>query len=497
MSIRMRLTLWYSSILTATLLLSGIAAYFLISYNLIGNEKKNMEESASEVNSQMIVSSWNIDGTLQYQISLRRVSQLQFPGLTIQIIDNSGQIQYQTNGNILLPVPNSKEALSALKNQLYYYDKVTINGSPFLIYNKAIYISNDSSAQGQKVGLLQIGVKTENISIILRNFLYALAVFTIIIILVAASLGWFLARKALKPIEYVIETTDQIEKGADLARRIDYKGPADEIGKLTNTVNSMLARIQITYRELEDINRTQRRFVSDASHELRTPLTTIRGNVDLLEKMWRQIEQQPDVDPFANREKLVLSLEAMRDIASESARMSRLVNDLLSLARADSGFTIAKSPILLEAVVQEVIRKSQMLPRTAEWITGDLNLLNGITVNGDFDYLQQLLFIFVENALKYTPKGYVKLDALTAKDQVGIRIQDTGIGMNKDDVPLIFDRFYRADISRGQTAGTGLGLSIAQWIIDEFEGSIEVTTRTDQGSTFIIWLPVFGLLTDV
>lgn len=247
----------------------------------------------------------------------------------------------------------------------------------------------------------------------------------------------------------------------------------------------MLSRIQITYLELDDAYRAQRRFVSDASHELRTPLTTIRGNVDLLEKMWKKTSGTE----LATPEQMQMSLEAMHDIAGEAQRMSRLVNDLLALARADAGVVMEKNPVEMLPLVQEVVRRAQLLEHTAEWQVGDLDVLDHAIVQGNRDYLQQLLFIFIENAFKYTPVGTVSLHASRTNDFIGIQIADTGIGMDKEDIPHIFDRFYRADLSRGLTTGTGLGLSIAKWIIDEHGGSVEVTTRKDEGSTFMIWLP--------
>jgi two-component system OmpR family sensor kinase len=457
MSIRLRLTIWYSSILALTLFASGIAVYFYLSHYLILNQKEHMEQLSSEVTSKLSLYKWNVLGEQKYEFDFQPLDAFQYPGFFIQIVNKDMQVVYPYKSRTIFPLPDEKRGLNAAKEQKGF--------------NK-----------------------------VLSNLLYVLAMIAIFIIFAAASLGWFLARKALKPIEHVITATAQIEKGADLAKRIEYNGPQDEIGRLTNTINSMLARIQITYSELEETNRAQRRFVSDASHELRTPLTTIRGNVDLLQKMWRQIEGQRleteeaepliSLDPFNNREKLTISLEAMIDIASEAARMSRLVNDLLSLARADSGYTIHKTPLLLMPLVEDVIRKAQQLPRNADWISGDLSALMDIEVYGDADYLQQLLFIFIENAFKYTPNGFVQVEALRSRDQIGLRIQDSGLGMDKHDVPHIFDRFYRVDSSRGQTAGTGLGLSIAQWIIDEHQGSIEVMTRKGEGSTFIIWLPI-------
>jgi signal transduction histidine kinase len=228
--------------------------------------------------------------------------------------------------------------------------------------------------------------------------------------------------------------------------------------------------------------------VADASHELRTPLTTIRGNVDFLLKMWTtEPGERPNMDEEMIRE---LSMEALNDMADEGKRMSRLVSDMLSLARADTGKTFDKTPVALEPLVSEVARRAQFLERTAEWNVGDFSLLNGIYMDGSKDYLQQMLFIFIDNAFKYTPEGTVRFDAIVYQGQVGLRISDTGIGMDKSEVPFIFDRFYRADESRGVTEGIGLGLSIAKWIIDEHHGSVEVVTRQGEGTTFVIWLPV-------
>jgi signal transduction histidine kinase len=209
--------------------------------------------------------------------------------------------------------------------------------------------------------------------------------------------------------------------------------------------------------------------------------------VDLLEKMWKKTAA---IGTDQDQQQLEISLEAMQDIAGEAERMTRLVNDLLSLARADAGFQMSKASVELLPLVEAVNRKAQLFPRVVELRQGDLKALQGICVYGNKDYIQQLIYIFLENAFKYTEHGYVKLDAVRMEQQIGIRIEDSGIGMDKEEVPLIFERFYRADVSRGKTSGTGLGLSIAKWIIDEHNGSIEVTTCEGEGSTFIIWLPI-------
>ncbi|WP_317890824.1 sensor histidine kinase [Paenibacillus arenilitoris] len=345
------------------------------------------------------------------------------------------------------------------------------------------------------VGLLQIGVLSHNEERFLSGLRTILIFSSIVVVLIAFTVGLFIARQALRPIERVIRATDQIEKGSDLSVRIPAIGPKDEIGRLVSTLNVMLARLELAYNELEEAYKAQRRFVSDASHELRTPLTTIRGNIDLLERMWEKVrasnrnESNGEWLPL-DSDRWEMSKEAMSDISAEAKRMSTLVNDLLALARADAGYTMEKEPLELMPLTEEVVRRAQLLPRTAEWRVGDLSAMRGVTVTANANYLQQLLFIFIENAFKYTQEGVVELSAVRREGQIGFVVQDTGIGMNPDEIPHIFDRFYRADESRGVTVGTGLGLSIAKWIIDEHKGSVEVTTREGDGTKFTIWLPI-------
>jgi two-component system OmpR family sensor kinase len=485
MSIRLRLTLWYSTVLAATLLLFGASLYFFLAVTIENQYEENMRKYAEGVEDRIKFGlSLSLKGP-SLEIELDETDNFLSRDYYLQVV-NLVKGDYSRSSNAVehrIDIPFNKKTQNKLMNQGDFFETSTIRGHPFLIYHKALIIEEKT------VGVLQVAAHVGgNRQFLdkLRNILILSFLFTTI---VAASIGWFLARKALKPIDHVIAAAEQIEKGADLDKRIKYEGPNDEIGRLTEKINGMLSRIQSVYSELEEAYRAQRRFVSDASHELRTPLTTIRGNVDLLEKMWRS--SQP-TDAEAPKERVQLSLEAMRDIADEAQRMSRLVNDLLSLARADAGYQMEKQQIPLKPLVEEVIRRAQFLPRQTEWLTGDLTVLDDVLVYGNKDYLQQLLFIFIENAFKYTTTGHVRMDALASEDhaQIGIRIEDTGVGMDEEEVPQIFERFYRADPSRGRTSGTGLGLSIARWIIDEHQGSIEVKTRKGKGSAFVIWLPI-------
>ncbi|MDT3425074.1 signal transduction histidine kinase [Paenibacillus forsythiae] len=466
MSIKLRLTAWYSGILAVMLLAFSAAIFGFFYINTYGDLKDRLRNQAKGESLDVV-----FDKRLEAQ---NLYGQMYF-------YDSRDFIQSMTLKNIDLrfDIP-ARETLKGEGFKDAYY-----RGYHFLIYQKAIYIEGYGN---NPAAVLQMAAYTGDQDKLLDRLKTILITGSFATLIAAFTLGLFLARKAMSPIGKVIEAAEGIQTGNDLSVRIEYNGPPDEIGRLIRTVNSMLGRMEGFYKNLEDSYAAQRRFVSDASHELRTPLTTIRGNIELLQKVWElEPGENPSLDEAAIRQ---ISVESVHDIADEAKRMSRLVADMLSLARADTGRTFEKEPVALEPMMNEVARRAGFLPREAEWITEDLSVLNGKYVLGNKDYLQQMLFIFIDNAFKYTPSGEVTFGAVIYQQQVGIRVADTGIGMEKDEVPHIFDRFYRADESRGITEGIGLGLSIAKWIIDEHGGSVEVVTRQGEGTTFVIWLPL-------
>ncbi|MBJ6362200.1 sensor histidine kinase [Paenibacillus sp. GCM10012307] len=479
MSIRLRLTLWYSGLLAITLIGFGVSIFLLVHYFTYSTVKVQIEQ---QVNSIVISPSKDFWERLRLNVNPNTIKGEE---LYIQVIN------YQTNDRTTtMNLAGADFPFPGKANQPEEgYVGAEVNGNSFLVYQRPL-ILRDS---GEMVGLLQVAAYTGREERLLNHLKTILISSSIAALMIAFTFGLFLARKALQPIENVIQATNKIENGSNLSVRIPRGNPNDEMSRLTDTLNGMLERLETTYNELDEAYKAQRRFVSDASHELRTPLTTIRGNIDLLEKMWK-----PELGGNHREGELVvlhqgkaeMSLEAMRDISDEAKRMSRLVSDLLSLARADAGYVMEKTSVELLPLVEEVARRAQLLPRTVELQIDDLSSLDSVYVQGNADYLRQLLFIFIENAFKYTPEGHVEIKSIVMDKQAGIVVSDTGIGMNSDEIPHIFERFYRADLSRGKTAGTGLGLSIAKWIIDEHNGSIEVKTREGDGTTFIIWLPV-------
>ncbi|OUS68393.1 two-component sensor histidine kinase [Paenibacillus sp. MY03] len=491
MSIRLRLTLWYSGLLAATLLVFGISLYVFMNWNTYADVKSQLKSTAERLGVHGTVTQGRLSLDLNYQ-SISELPSILEKSMYLQLVNyEEGVITGSSNlrqlGNVSIPYPEVQSS----PQDGFVVTHVTIGKNKYkmITYQKTL-------EKGKLLGLLQVGAFTFNEDKQMSGLRTILIFLSVAVVLIAFTVGLLIARQALRPIERVITATRQIEKGSDLSVRIPEGGPQDEIGTLVDTLNKMLSRLERAYNELDDAYKVQRRFVSDASHELRTPLTTIRGNIDLLEKMWSQAKLESGSGAEAasalplSSEHFGISTEAISDISAETKRMSTLVNDLLALARADAGYVMEKELLQLRALTEDVARRAALLPRNAEWKVGDLSKLDHVAVYGNHDYVQQLLFIFIENAFKYTPSGHVELSSVRREGHVGWMVRDTGIGMNPDEIPHIFDRFYRADESRGVTVGTGLGLSIAKWILDEHGGSVEVTTLEQAGTTFIIWLPI-------
>ncbi len=286
--------------------------------------------------------------------------------------------------------------------------------------------------------------------------------------IVGATLGsWALARKVLEPISAMIATASGIAHSRDFSRRIASRSVKDELHALADTFNAMLASLEIAYR-------SQQRFVADASHELRAPLTAIQGNLEIL----RRQRNLPEPD----RE------EAIAEAERESQRLSRLVADLLALARADAGVRLHHAPVDLDSLVLEVFRSARQLDTEHTLM---LDPFAPVSTLGDADRLKQLVVILIDNALKYTPAGGQVLVGLTPSD-VGavITVTDTGIGIAAADLPQVFERFYRADPARTRDpGGSGLGLPIARWIVEQHGGTITIQSQLLHGTTVTVVLP--------
>lgn len=320
----------------------------------------------------------------------------------------------------------------------------------------------------QTVGYVQTSVSLAKLDRSIFRFRLLLMAAMIVGLAVALVGSLATASRALRPVAVVTETARAIALSRGFGRRLAPTAQRDELGELTRTFNEMLT-------SLDEAHRGQRRFVDDAAHELRAPLTSILGNLELLTRA-------PDL-PATEREAM------LNDVQAEAERMGRMVNELLTLARADAGQQPVRRPVDLDRVVVDVVRQARSL---ADGVTLALDAVEPVVVQGDVDRLRQLLLILVENALRYTPAGGRVGVSLRAKPDVAVvAVTDTGIGIAPDDLPRVFDRFYRADPARSRVAGgTGLGLAIAKWIADAHDAGIDVESKLGEGTTFAFRIPV-------
>jgi len=295
-----------------------------------------------------------------------------------------------------------------------------------------------------------------------------LGVFNIAGLIVIIFTGSRASRRLLSPIKKMTKAVREISYN-NLDRRLDVKGAKNELKDLAKTFNEMLDRIQESVQQ-------QTRFVSDASHELRTPISVIQGYTNLLARWGKD-----------DRKVLEESISALQ---SEAEAMNHLIEELLFLAREDSGrLKISKEQFSLNQMVDEVVFETRLIDSGHQIVT-EKN--EEIAVNADRKLLKEAVRILVDNSVKYTPEGgTIRINCYLKKKKAVISVEDTGIGISKEDLSHIFARFYRADRSRTkESGGTGLGLAIAKLIIDNHQGKINVWSEVNEGTIFRIELPV-------
>lgn len=324
------------------------------------------------------------------------------------------------------------------------------------------------SRDGEMIGVIQVGTPLRAVADANDQILVITLISAMICIVVSIGLGMWLSKHLLKPIEGIKEAAGSIANTSDLSTRLKWDGPDDELGELTKVFNHMMER-------LENLFEVQQQFIGDISHELRTPLTSILGHLEIIDKYG------VDAD----------SIDALH---RETERMSRMVNDLLLLTRADVGeMQIDLYRIDLDAIALEVYEQGLTLAKDRD-LKILIDKLEPVTMTGNSDRLRQLLSNLLTNAIKFTPDGgSVSLSIFSEKNNAIIEVSDTGIGINETDLTRIFDRFFQADsarVHRHEFDGAGLGLSIARWIVDIHQGKIEVNSEVGEGTQFRVILPM-------
>ena len=462
MPLRVRLTLWYGSALALVLIAFSTILYIVTARSLRDAVDQSLEETAS-----VAVRSLEERGFLPLIDEEELLSQ--FPELAR--IDKFFQI-FSPSGTITIRSPNVKQHEVPLSRQAL---EVAFSGRT--IFESAKYpkepplrlISVPIIYRGNLLYIVQVGTSMESVEGTLSRLLLVLVVTMPLALAVSLAGGWFLAGRALRPVDAMTLAAQRIA-GGDLTQRLTVPQSGDEIGRLAGTFNNMIARLETSFRQI-------RQFTSDASHELRTPLTVMKGETELVLRRPRPLEDYQSV--------LESNLE-------EIDRMTNIVDELLFLSRADMGeVKMASLPVKLESLIEDIHRQATLLGQDRQ-----IEVLLGTTtpavVLGDELRLRELLLNLVENAIKYShPGGKVEVTLLIEGQQARVSVTDQGIGISDEDQKRIFDRFFRTDEARAHTKkGTGLGLAICAWIAEAHKGKISVVSAPGQGSTFTVTLPL-------
>jgi signal transduction histidine kinase len=456
MSLRARLAVLYTAIVGGILLLFGTAVYVSVSVTLTNQVDDILSRTADNV-----IRTTKIDTLSQEDLRVVILPTLDLStDVYIQVWGRDNRLQADSPN--IRGFGQSLDSTGLLSGEPIFRN-VIIGSVRLRVLTVPLKISDRTIATLQVASSLALVDATQ------RVLLVVLLIGVILSMGFANLAGWISTHQALTSLETVTETALQITGADDLSRRIPYNGPDDdEIGQLIRAFNQTLSRV-------ENLFNSQRRFLADVGHELRTPLTVIRGNVDLMRRMNCTDE------------------ESLMGIENEVARLTRLVGDLLLLAQAESGkLPLARRLVELDTLVLEAMQQMRVLAR--DRITMRLGEIDQVLVCGDEDRLKQVLVNLIGNAIKYTPVGGEVVVGLgKIQSRARLTVSDNGPGIPREDLPHIFERFYRGEKSRTRSKdgkGFGLGLSIAYWIVHNHGGTIEASAREPTGTTFCVWLPL-------
>jgi heavy metal sensor kinase len=444
-SIKFRLTIWYLLVIVALLAVFGTVAYLTLSNNLYRSLDESLKTRVAELqvaeNAHAVFAERLDELVLIYNANGTMLQRL---GPNVQLVNIDGLVRQALAGQDSLVTASTSDG-----------QEVRLYVAPFSVSS----INRFAIVVGRPVA---------DVTGVLGTFRYILGASGVGVVILAGVGGLFLANRALKPVDRITRTAQDIGE-SDLSRRISVHSE-DELGRLASTLNRMIERLDAAFGR-------QRQFTADASHELRTPLAVMQAESTLaLSKERTEGEYRK-------------SLEA---ISQEAAYMSAVIGKLLFLARSDAG----KEPLNLEEVnlkelLAEVSSDAEVLARE-KGLQFRLGPLEDLTVKGDRVKLRQLFLNILDNAVRYTPGGgTISGSAVRKLGTAVVAISDTGIGIPPEHLPHIFERFYRVDKARSRAeGGVGLGLAIAKHIAETHGGKIEVESQVGKGSTFYVVLPL-------
>ncbi len=464
-SIRSRLTAWYVTLLGAILVIFSIFLDYFLSKRLYESVDNSLAVSATVVatSARMRYRSPvpGLDQIFEEFLEVRNLNKF------YRIYDGSGNVGSRSSNINASQFPLSEVAYAdALKGNNTYETFLVDGKHPIRVITMPIIIEK------KLANLVQVGTSLEAVQGTLKNLRILLFAAVPSVLVLAALFARFMARRALKPISKIIQTARNIGKGRELSQRMPVLKIQDELGQLTLTFNEMMDRLENSFVQM-------RQFSSDASHELRTPLTVLKGQNELVLSKPRELEEYQDV--------IVSNLE-------EINYMSKVLEDLFILSKSDENQILLNCKRMdLRDLVDEVCKHAEVLAGEKD-IRIIITYLESVKINGDEVRLRQMIWNILQNGIKYTQsRGELKVSLRDEGEFALLSIQDTGIGIPKNDLPSIFNRFYRVDKARSRDeGGSGLGLSICKYIAEAHKGKIDVESKLSVGSCFKIRIPTLG-----
>ena len=400
-----------------------------------------------------------------------------WPGFFL-VLDDQSRLLFSSSAMLRLP-REDQQRINEQVVTLYPTGRAAV--VPLTTGSRMLVVARSDSTVGPNVSRVIAGVLTYDPAVPAQLLFGTMFLIAPLMLLLSVAVAYVIAGNTFKPVDTLINEVEAITDGRSLHRRVPTDEADEELARLADTLNRMIGRLQMSFGAL-------RRFTADASHELKTPLTVVRADVERA------------MHPSATGDE---RMQALEEAMQEVARMSDLVDSLLTLARADEGrFDLVRETIHLEPVVRDVYETALILGEGAG-VTVTMPLVEDAVVMGDSTRLRQLFLNLITNAIKYTPEGgHVEMTlSLRNNNEVGFAVRDTGVGIAAVDLPHIFDRFWRADKARsrrsaadlrgtGERGGFGLGLAIAQWIAQAHGGTLTAQSRLGRGSIFTVLLPV-------
>lgn len=468
MTIRQRLALWYSGLLTVIIVIFSVAVITVSRLSLLQTVDQVLIGATDEIIAAIDpvpVAEFGVPDDVE--IYFEDPSVFTAPGVSVQV--------WRTHRNGQPISPQLIAASDDIDQRTEPLDELLVNTSRTLVNTTEVGQAPVRvvgrpflDRAGQQLGVVLVSSPLGAIENSNDQLLVITLITACICIGLSIVLGMWLSEHLLEPIEDITKVAASIARTDDLSMRLEWQGPADELGKLTDVFNEMMERLDFLFN-------LQQRFIGDVSHELRTPLTSILGNLELMQRYGYD--------------------QSMLDaIYRESGRISRMVDNLLLLARADFGeLDVEMYPIDLDRVILDVFEEGMRRVQKRD-LTISLQTIEPVEIIGNADRIRQLMLNLVGNAIKFTSDGgSVILSLRKEADHAVFEVQDTGIGISDEDMKRIFERFFQADTSRVQreeTDGAGLGLSIARWIVDAHGGTIQVQSALGEGTTFRVQLPL-------